>query len=237
MANEYLKQNIRLLRKSKNLTLQKFGDIMGVGVSTAAAWENEKIASHPKIQVVDKLCKLFGITIDELCNKDLSKIKKFSSGKKIKEYSQRESEPMMLHESGIPVYNLKLSAGPVEMYSDDTENPAFRVNVPGYEDCDFGMFVYGHSMYPTIENGSLILGKRIKDKGIIIWGEMYVVVTQDYRMVKRLQRADKPNMINLLSDNDETRKNGNPKYEVMEIERDKIEKLFLVKGIIKKIQS
>ena len=100
---------------------------------------------------------------------------------------------MMLRESGIPVYNLKLSAGPVEMYNDDTENPAFRVKVPGYEDCDFGMFVYGHSMYPTIENGSLILGKRIKDKNIIIWGEMYVVVTQDYRMVKRLQRADKPN--------------------------------------------
>jgi DNA-binding XRE family transcriptional regulator len=232
---ELFKQNLRLLRKSRKLNQQEFGAIVGVGTSTAAAWENENIHSTPKVQVVDKICKEFGITSNDLFNKDLSKTKKFS-GKKPKEYMPNE-EVHMLADPGIPVYNLKLSAGPVEMYNDDTENPAFSVKVPGYEDCDFGMFVYGHSMYPTIENGSLILGKRIKDKAIIIWGEMYVVVTQDYRMVKRLQKSDKPNMINLLSDNDETRKNGNPKYEIMEIERDKIEKMFLVKGIIKKIQS
>ncbi len=229
----FIKQNIRLLRESRNLTRQRFGDIVGFNGSTVQAWEDVKVKATPKAQVVEKICKEFGITIDDLFNKDLSKARKFSSGKK---YTQVK-EVQMVREPGIPVYNLKLSAGPVEMYNDDTENPAFSVKVPGYEDCDFGMFVYGHSMYPTIENGSLILGKRIKDKGIIIWGEMYVVVTQDYRMVKRLQKSDKSNMINLLSDNDETRKNGNPKYEAMEIERDKIEKLFLVKGIIKKIQS
>ena len=229
----FIKQNIRLLRDSRGLTRQNFGNIVGFNGTTVAAWEDVKVNSTPKAQVVDIICKEFGITIDDLFNKDLSKTKKFSSEKKL----QGNTVQMHHTPSGIPVYNLKLSAGPVEMYNDDAENPAFRVNVPGYEDCDFGMFVYGHSMCPTIENGSLILGKRVKDKSVIIWGEMYVVVTEDYRMVKRLQKSTKPNLINLLSDNDEVRKNGTPKYEAMEIERDKIQKLFLVKGIIKKIQS
>ena len=79
---ELFKQNIRLLRKSRKLNQQEFGAIVGVGTSTAAAWENENISLYPKVQVVDKICKEFGITSNDLFNKDLSKTKKFSSGKK-----------------------------------------------------------------------------------------------------------------------------------------------------------
>lgn len=111
------------------------------------------------------------------------------------------------------------------------------VRVPGYEDCNFGMYVYGHSMYPTVENGSLVLCKKVMDKGVILWGELYVVITGDYRMVKRLQRAVKETRIICVSDNEELRRNNDKRYEPMEVERDKIRNLYLVKGIIKKTQS
>lgn len=65
---------------------------------------------------------------------------------------------------GTPVYELNASAGQMEHTGQLPEVPAFHVNIPGYEDCNFGMYVYGHSMYPTIENGSLILCLRLTFK-------------------------------------------------------------------------
>lgn len=138
---------------------------------------------------------------------------------------------------GIPIYELRASASGIESFHDEKEIPAFSVQVPGYEDCNFGMYVYGHSMYPTIENGALILCRKITDKNIILYGEIYVIVTKDYRMVKRLQKSEIENSITCISDNGEDKKNGDRRYESIELNTDKILNLYIVKGIIKKTQS
>jgi len=138
---------------------------------------------------------------------------------------------------GIPIYDLHASAGNIEMYTDNGSLPAYHVTVPGYEDCKFGMFVYGHSMYPTIENGSLVLCKLINDKSVLLYGEIYVITTGDYRMVKRIQRSPRKGHINCTSDNQEKHSIKEKKYEAFELSIDKVKELYLVKGIIKKTQS
>ncbi len=150
--------------------------------------------------------------------------------------NEKEMRPLVLHE-GTPVYELTATAGQMDNISQIPEVPSFHVNVPGYEDCNFGMYVYGHSMYPTIENGSLILCRKVFDKEVIMYGEIYLLRTRDYLLVKRLQKSDRKNMVLCTSDNFEKRSENYRRFEPFELELDKIIDLYLVKGIIKKTQS
>lgn len=145
--------------------------------------------------------------------------------------------PLPILQEGTPVYELTATAGQMDNINQVPEVPAFHVNVPGYEDCNFGMYVYGHSMYPTIENGSLILCRRIFDKDVLMYGEIYLIRTHDYLIVKRIQKSDKKNCILCTSDNFEQRSEKYRRFEPFDLDKDKILDLYLIKGIIKKTQS
>ena len=138
---------------------------------------------------------------------------------------------------GTPVYDLHATAGANDNTSQLPEVPNFHVKIPGYEDCNFGMYVYGHSMYPTVENGSLILCRKVKDKTVIMYGEIYLIRTEDYLMVKRLQKNHQVGYVLCTSDNYEKRAPDFKRFEPIDMSIDKIIDLYLVKGIIKKTQS
>lgn len=137
---------------------------------------------------------------------------------------------------GTPVYEIPATAGQMDHISQLPEEPTFRVSIPGYEDCNFGMYVFGHSMYPTIESGSLVLCRKIIDKGVIMYGEIYLVRTADYLMVKRLQKSDRKGHVLCTSDNFEQRSENFRRFEPFDIPIDKILDLYIVKGVIRKTQ-
>jgi transcriptional regulator with XRE-family HTH domain len=139
-------------------------------------------------------------------------------------------------EVGTPVYEIPATAGQMDHISQLPEEPSYRVSIPGYEDCNFGMYVYGHSMYPTIESGSLVLCRKIIDKSVIMYGEIYLVRTADYLMVKRLQKSDRKGHVLCTSDNFEQRSEKFKRFEPFDVPVDKILDLYIVKGIIKKTQ-
>lgn len=138
---------------------------------------------------------------------------------------------------GIPMYNEPAAAGAVEIYSDVREDqPAFFVNIPQFRDCDFGKMIFGHSMYPTYENGSYLFMKRQFGQTILP-GEAYYIETVDYKVVKRLQLGDTDDTFIAESDNPELRANGKRKYESFPIRKTDILKLSLVKGSLKQNQN
>lgn len=156
---------------------------------------------------------------------------------KVAKYKDKLSGKLRDFEEGTPVYATKATASHLDYVGQVPEVPEFHVNVPGYEDCNFGMYVHGHSMYPTIENGSLILCRRLTDKNVIMYGEIYLIRTADYLMVKRLQKNEDVKHVLCTSDNFEKRSENYRRYEPFELEKDKIIDLYIVKGIIKKTQS
>ena len=139
--------------------------------------------------------------------------------------------------TGTPVYDIHATASQIEYSSQLPEVPSFTVNIPGYEDCNFGLYHYGHSMYPTIETGSLLMCRKVNDKHIIMYGEIYLIRTSDYLMVKRLQKNSTKGNVLCTSDNFEKRSEEFKRFEPFELPIDKIIDLYLVKGIIKKTQS
>lgn len=128
---------------------------------------------------------------------------------------------------GAPVYDIDATAGAMpisNMFASD--------RIIGYLDmprinpeCPI-VHVSGDSMEPVVPDGSLISIREIRDTSIIMWGNIYLVELEDYRMVKYLRRhPSDPSMVVLHS--------GNPAYDDIDIPRSSVLKLFLVENVIK----
>jgi phage repressor protein C with HTH and peptisase S24 domain len=126
---------------------------------------------------------------------------------------------------GIAYYNFEVSAGPIEMFHDDKE-VAERIFIPGFNDCDMAINVWGDSMYPHYVAGDIILAKQIHDKSIILYGEAYLIITKELRVLKIIKKHEDPSKVILRSANDN--------YDDVDLERDKILNLYLVKGKVKR---
>ena len=136
----------------------------------------------------------------------------------------------------VPYFELDVSAGNIEMFSDTPEVPTQSISIPGFDDCDMALPIFGNSMYPTFESGVIIMCKKLKDKSIIQYGESYLIITSEQRMVKRIQKGDRRDLVLAVSDNESVNGEGIRKYESFEIPRDKILHLYIVKGSIRRNQ-
>jgi hypothetical protein len=156
----------------------------------------------------------------------------FLSGKK----STVNSEPAGVARlfEGIPMYEITATASGVEVYNDINDSrPIGHMNFPGIEDCDFALPVWGHSMYPYLENGCWVALKIIHDKKILT-GEVYYIEWGDYRMYKRLLAGDNDEEVIAHSDNVTEMIGSRLKYSPFVVKIAEIKKLCLVKDIHKK---
>ncbi len=135
---------------------------------------------------------------------------------------------------GIPMYEVTATASGVEVYNDlNDAAPVGYMNFPGIEECDFALPVWGHSMYPYLENGCWVALKIIHDKKILP-GEVYYIEWGDYRMYKRLLIGDTDDEVIAHSDNTTEMIGNRLKYAPFVIKKSEIKKLCLVKDIHKK---
>lgn len=127
--------------------------------------------------------------------------------------------------AGTPVYDVDVTAGAMSremMFAND--RIVGYVDIPGInENCKI-VKVSGDSMMPVINNGDYVAVREICDLSVIYWGQIYVVLLEDYRMVKYLRRHADDSKVILRSEN--------PKYDDMELPRSAIRGLFFVNNII-----
>lgn len=127
--------------------------------------------------------------------------------------------------AGAPVFDIDVTAGCRElsrMFTDD--RIIGRLNLPGIDPEWLVVSVSGDSMVPRINNGGYIAIRPIRLSSPISWGQIYVVILDDYRMVKYVRRHPDKNMVVLHS--------ANPEYDDIEISRDDIRGLYLVEVIM-----
>lgn len=127
---------------------------------------------------------------------------------------------------GAYVYDLDVTAGGMtreRMFAD--EQIVGTINMPAvHPDCCI-VRVSGDSMSPVIGNGDLIAIREVHNPNLIFWGQIYVVVLDDYRMVKYIRRHSDPQQVILRSENEQ--------YDDIEVAKDDIRSLFLVENIIR----
>lgn len=137
-------------------------------------------------------------------------------------------EPKVLSPSsrrGAPVYDIDVTAGCHELSSMFTQDRVVGfLDLPELDPSSAVIHVSGDSMAPTIKNGSYIAIHALSPGAPIVWGQIYVIVLDDYRLVKRVRRHDDKSMVILHSDN--------PAYDDMEVRREDIRHLYIVQRII-----
>ena len=66
--NIYLSENIKRLRKEKDITQETLADFLGISFQSVSKWERNE--SLPDITFVPTIANYFGVTIDELMGND-----------------------------------------------------------------------------------------------------------------------------------------------------------------------
>lgn len=105
----------------------------------------------------------------------------------------------------IPLYSENVAAGMTKLYKDNTPTDEY-ISIPNMPKCDAARHAVGDSMYPLIKSGDIMAYKIIKDKNMLIYGQMYIIAFNqdgdDYELTKYIQRSEKgEDYIKLVSEN------------------------------------
>lgn len=141
--------------------------------------------------------------------------------------TQGEGEPYALavRPKGAPVYDIDVTAGTRSLSREFTnENCIGVISLPGLNpECPV-VRVSGDSMNPDIPSGALISIRPVTVSMPLYWGQAYVVVLDDYRMVKYVRRGQDEDKVVLHS--------ANQAYDDMVVSITDIRALFLVETVI-----
>lgn len=88
------------------------------------------------------------------------------------------------------------------------------------------IFVTGDSMLPLIASGDRIVVRKIESWNYFNYGQVYLIITNEYRFIKRVRRhpKDSESLILLRSEN--------PEYDDIDLPKKEIIHLFIVENIL-----
>ena len=199
-------EKIRIIRKSKNLTMEAFGEIIGVTKGTISLWESGKnIPPKTTMSLIDKL---------------------FGGGDTPPAYSKKEERPLIREEPAdyretdfvpIPMVSGKISAGGGLVPDIAVElRIAFRkdwIQRHGDPQNMSLIHVSGDSMEPTLYSGDIVLVDHNRNY-IDPQGGIYAVAMNDIIMIKRVQVDYTSKRVYIISDN--------PKYKPLEANSEQV---------------
>lgn len=126
---------------------------------------------------------------------------------------------------GAPIYDINVSAGNANLSREFTDDRIVGyLDIPGANPEYPLVKVRGTSMSPRLADGCWVSIRPVSDTAPILWGQIYVVVLDDYRMIKYVRRHTDPDKLVLHSDN--------PEYEDIVVSRADVRSLYLVEMIL-----
>lgn len=131
-------------------------------------------------------------------------------------------------EEGIPFYDIDVMAHIAESLDLKDEKPAGILSIPGFEDCVACFPVYGSSMEPKISSGDVIAVSKAVDCERILWGEIYLVITDAWRVVKTVHPGKTEEYIILRSINPDYAGDTN-------VDKRDLRALYLVRGVVSRL--
>jgi len=121
---------------------------------------------------------------------------------------------------GIPYFNVDFTAGFDVLFDSQSAQPDSYVTSPLFADSECVVKCSGDSMAPKIPNGCYIGLKKI-DVDDILFGEVYAIVTNNWRTIKYVRKADKSNKLLLVPEN-------KVDYDEQELLKSKVHSVWIV---------
>lgn len=193
-----------------------------IGVSEANV-RNYKNGVMPKADFLEKIARSFDININWLLT---------GEGNMLSSGSEKEEKLPSVNQTyeGAPYFNVDFIGGFDLIVNDQTVNPDFYINYPPYNQpgvvwCN----LTGHSMEPEISNGDIIALREVTTPiQYLPAGEIYGIVTEEYRTVKRIRLSQKEGFVRLIPSN------KSEEFCEQEIPINMILKVYAVLGSIRK---
>lgn len=220
-----IKQNILLYLQEKNTTPYEF--YKKSGVTRGILQQNNGINE-------DNIARFLAYATDVNTDWLLT-----GSGKMLKSEEAAETDNKKKKEKevvpeanckceGAPYYNVDFIGGFDLVLNDQSRNPDYYINFPPYNKegvvwCN----ITGHSMEPELNNGDFIAMKEMYSPiEYLPAGEIYGIITDDYRTIKRIRMSEREGFVRLIPTN------KSPEYAEQEIPVDMIRKVYAVLGSI-----
>jgi transcriptional regulator with XRE-family HTH domain len=217
MPIEEESKRFKQIREELNLTQAAFAEQLGVSMTTA---DIERGRTRIPGQVVKELLKRYHINPLWLFGESSQKYLRIGDAVLNPKIVTVDSAG----EENIVLVNAKAAAGyPLNL--GDTQwfesLPAFTIPLPEYRNATFrGFQVDGDSMTPVLQSDEWIVGKAVEGWDDVKSNRMYVVVTADSILVKKIQKSENNTVINLIS--------VNPEYSPIVIDRSDVRELWQV---------
>src|SRR5258706_11816837 len=168
-------QNLKYLRKLRGWTQEEFANKLRIKRSLLGAYEEER--AEPRIDVLEVVCDIFKLTLDEILRKDLSDNK----GNYI---ARRRAMKLAGGRPDIPFAPLKAAAGYLTGYADpDFIDELNTFTLPMLSGGNYRAFeIMGDSMLPT-PSGSIIVGEKVETLDDVKNNYTYIVVSKSEGIV------------------------------------------------------
>ena len=191
----FANKNMKYLRKLRGWTQEEFAQKLRIKRSLIGAYEEER--AEPRIDVLETVCDIFKLTLDEILRKDLNESKSNYLAK-------RRAQKLATGRTDIPFVPVKAAAGYLAGFAD----PEFidelnTFTLPMLSGGDYRAFeIIGDSMLPT-QSGSVIVCEKIQNPEEVKSQNTYIVVSKNEGIVyKRILKSNRAkNKLTLVSDN------------------------------------
>ena len=188
-------QNLKYLRKLRGWTQEEFAQKLRIKRSLLGAYEEER--AEPRIDVLEVVCDIFKLTLDDILRKDLS-------DNKSNYMAKRRAMKLAMGRPDIPFVPVKAAAGYLAGYADpEFVDELNTFTLPMLAGGNYRAFeIIGDSMLPT-PSGSVIVGEKIEKMDDLKNDTACIVVSRNEGIVfKRVQKDGRTkNKITLVSDN------------------------------------
>ena len=216
-------QNLKYLRKLRGWTQEEFANKLNIKRSLLGAYEEER--AEPRIDVLELVCDMFKLTLDDILRKDLS-------DNKSNYLARRRSLKMAAGRAEIPFVPVKAAAGYLAGYAD----PEFidelnTFTLPMLSGGNYRAFeIIGDSMLPT-PSGSVIVGEKVSSIDEVKNNMACIVVSRNEGVVyKRVQRNGRQkNKLTLISDN--------PSFHPYTVNADEVLEMWQAQMVISKANT
>jgi len=137
--------------------------------------------------------------------------------------------PIVSETKGAPYYDVDFVGGFDLVVNNQTINPTFYIDFMPYNDVDCWVNVTGKSMSPFISHGDIVALKKVENwKEFLLYGEIYAVVTSEFRTIKIIGKSDLLNHFKLIP------YSKSPEFSEQDLPVKFISNVYRVKGSIKK---
>lgn len=188
-------QNLKYLRKLRGWTQEEFAQKLRIKRSLLGAYEEER--AEPRIDVLEVVCDIFKLTLDDILRKDLS-------DNKSNYLAKRRAMKLASGRSDIPFVPVKAAAGYLAGYADpEFVDELNTFTLPMLSGGNYRAFeIIGDSMLPT-PSGSVIVGEKVENIDEIKNNTACIVISRHEGIVyKRVQKNGRAkNKLTLVSDN------------------------------------